>query len=133
MDGDHRPHAIFATLFLPTESVAYVDSWNRDPAQGAHARALYARDVDAAELTRLAEALEGSIRRTSTGQRAAPFSAASEPPARFFPALGHYLWWRDCNRWTVDRLASAHLARGGAGVIFSGQVPGRLLGFHRVA
>jgi len=77
-------------------------AWSNDPARAARARALYARDIDAAKLVELAT------------------------------AHGHYLWFTDCNRWTVERLAKAGLARGGLGVIFSGQVARHLIGFHRV-
>jgi hypothetical protein len=133
MESNYRLDAVFATLFLPTESVAYVASWTADPARTARARALYVRDVDATELRELAEALEGAIRRAPTGQRLHPFAAVSGYSGRFYPAHGDYLWWYDCNRWTVERLAAAHLAHGGAGVIFSGQVARHLIGFRRSA
>jgi hypothetical protein len=132
MESNYRPDAVFATLLLPTESVAYVQTWSSDPAQVAQPRALYEREVDAPTVTALAAALEGTIRRTPGGERPLPFSAVPGYPGRFYPAHGRYLWWSDCNRWTVDRLASAHLARGGRGVFFSGQVAGRLIGFHQI-
>ena len=132
MESNYRPDALFATLFLPTEAVAYVASWNSDPALTARPRALYVRDVDASALAELAAVLEGTIRRSATGERAPAFPAVSGYAGRFYPAYGRYLWFTDCNRWTVERLGSAGLARGGPGVIFSGQVAGRLIGFHRV-
>ena len=52
---------------------------------------------------------------------------------RFYPGAGAYLWWTDCNRWTVDRLAAAGLARRGRGVIFSGQVKNALIDFFMVS
>ena len=132
MDGNHRPDAVFAALFLRTESVAYVESWRDDPARIARARALYGREIDAAQLTSLAEDLEGALRRTDSLVRPAAFPPTPQDAGRFYPAHSQYLWWMDCNRWTVDRLADAHLARGGRGVIFSGQVPGKLIGFVRI-
>jgi uncharacterized protein DUF2459 len=132
MESNYRPDALFATLFLPTEAVAYVASWTTDPARGARARALYERDVDARELSELASVLEGTILHTETGERALAFPAVGGYAGRFYPAHGRYLWFTDCNRWTVERLASAGLAQGGIGVIFSGQVAGHLIGFHRV-
>jgi len=132
MESNYRPDALFATLFLPTDAVAYVASWTTDPARAAHARALYERDVDAAQLARLVAVLEGTIRRSASGERAAAFPAVRGYAGRFYPAHGRYLWFTDCNRWTVERLASAGLAHGGAGVIFAGQVAGHLIGFHRV-
>jgi hypothetical protein len=133
MESDHRPQSLFAALFLPTEAVTYVSSWTTDPARIARPRALYVRDVGASELDSLATALETSIPRDSAGWRSAPFPNVSDYSGRFYRAYGRYLWWSDCNRWTVERLASVHLARGGRGVIFSGQVPGHLIGFRRVA
>ena len=130
MESNYRPDALFATLFLPTEAVAYVASWNSDPVRTARARALYLREIDAVELGKLAAVLEGTIRRSVSGERVAAFPAVSGYTGRFYPAHGRYLWFTDCNRWTVERLASAGLARGGAGVIFSGQVASHLIGFH---
>ena len=45
-------------------------------------------------------------------------------------AHGRYLWTRNCNWWTVKRLAPAALAGRDAGVVFAGQVAGRLHGFQ---
>jgi len=132
MESNYRPDALFATLFLPTEAVAYVASWNNDPARIARGRALYIRDVDAIVLAELASVLEGAIRRSAGGGRAAAFPAVGGYSGRFYPAHGRYLWFTDCNRWTVERLVTAGLARGGVGVIFSGQVASHLIGFHRV-
>ena len=68
----------------------------------------------------------------SRSSRPSPFAPAAGYGGRFYPARGAYLWWNDCNRWTVERLAAAGLARGGRGVIFSGQVARHLVGFRRV-
>jgi hypothetical protein len=130
-DSDYRPWALFATLVLPTASVVYVRGRAGPPAGGG-ARAVYARVVDAATLARLAGALERSVRRGAGGARVAPAPPVPGYAGRFYDAHGTYLWARDCNRWTVDRLHEAGLARPGAGVLFPGQVPGRLLGFAAV-
>lgn len=132
MDGNHHPDAVFAAIFLRTEAVTYVESWQRDPARIARVAALYAREIDATQLTLLAQGLEGTLRRTDSLGPPAAFPQTPRDAGRFYPAHGQYLWWTDCNRWTVDRLSDAHLARGGRGVIFSGQVPGRLIGFTRI-
>jgi len=132
MDGNHRPDVVFAAIFLRTPSVAYVESWREDPVRIAHAAALYAREVDAAQLTSLAEDLEGTLRRSDSLNRPVPFLQTPHDAGRFYPAHGQYLWWMDCNRWTVDRLSDAHLAKGGRGVILSGQVSRRLIGFTRI-
>ena len=136
MEADHRPHAVLAALLLPTESVAYVAGWRSAPEQSSRPRALFRRDLTAPELRRLVGQLEGAIRRTAAGAR-----GPAHPPTqklggafagRFYPARQSYLWWNDCNRWTVDRLAAAGLAREGRGVLLSGQVGARLRGFRQL-
>jgi hypothetical protein len=127
MEQDYRAHAVFATLFLPTESVTYVEGRTQLPGRGA--RSLHSRDVSPMEFLAIVGELESSIVRDSLGQRQSPHPATPGYAGRFYPAVGRYLWWSDCNRWTVDRLAAAGLAVGGRGVVFSGQVPRRLRGF----
>ena len=51
MESDYRPHAVFATLVLPTPTVAYLDGW-ADPPDFRGARAVYARTIDAATVLR---------------------------------------------------------------------------------
>ena len=132
MEGNHWPYALLAALLIPTASVTYVEAWNRMPDARAHARALFVREVSATELRRLLTSLEGSIRREPAGERAAPHPVAAGYGGRFYPSPDAYLWTRDCNRWVVDRLTPAGLARGSRGVLFSGQVPRHLLGFRPV-
>jgi hypothetical protein len=133
MESDYRPHALVTTLLLPSEAVSYLAAWDAPPEQAARPRALYVRDVSADTLRALAASVEGSIRRGAGGGRARAYGSVQGYAGRFYPAHGHYGWWDDCNRWTAERMAAAGLATGGAGVIFSGQVAGRLLGFRRVA
>jgi hypothetical protein len=83
-------------------------------------------------LRALATTLERSIPRSEDGRRVQEYSRVPWFAGLFYPAYDKYLWPRDCNWWTVARLAEAGLARGATGVIFSGQVNGRLLGFERV-
>ena len=126
-DSDYRPHSLIITLLLPSEAVTYVDGWGAAPVRGAGMRQLVLRELTEAELARLATVL------SAWRAEEAPFPAVSGFAGRFYPAPGRYLWWTDCNRWTVDRLAEAGLARGGRGVIFSGQVFGRLRAFRAAA
>jgi hypothetical protein len=140
MESDYRPHSVFAALFLPTESVVYLAAWDTAPDSApARPRALYARTVTGPQLSALVTAVERQIRPASTGgdhrdrARAPAFAPARGYTGRFYPAYGRYLWSNSCNRWTADRLAEAGLARGGRGVIFSGQVAARLAGFGVVA
>ena len=130
MESDYRPHAVLATVALPTASVLYLDGRFDPPSLGG-ARAVYSRTVDATTLHRLIRELERSFQRAPDGTRLAPHAAAPRYGGRFYPAHGRYLWTRNCNWWTVKRLAAAALAGNDAGVIFSGQVSGRLSGFAR--
>ena len=129
-DSDHRPHAVFATLVLPTEAVAYVAGWNRPPSMADGARTVHVRAIDAATLHALAAELERTVVRDESGRRLEPTPPVAGYAGRFFAATGRYLWTQDCNAWTVERLAAAGLARRGAFVVFSGQVAPRLVGFE---
>ena len=128
MESNYWPQSVYATLILPTESVLYLDGRNSPPSF-AGARAVYTRIVDAATLRALLGELEREFRHASDGSRVPPYSGHAGYAGRFFPAYGRYLWTRNCNWWTVERLRAAGLARSGAGVVFSGQVHGRLSGF----
>jgi hypothetical protein len=132
MDSDYRPQSLFATVVLPTESVIYLDGQS-DPPSLVGARAAYARTVDAATLRTLLLDLERSFQRTPLGARLPPYPAVRGYSGRFYSAHGHYLWTRDCNWWTIARLATAGAARSGTGVVFSGQVGGRLRGFAELS
>ena len=132
MEGNRWPHVLLAALFVATGSVTYVEAWNRAPDTGAHARELFVREVTGTELRQLLGSLEGGIRRGSVGERAAPYPIAAGYGGRFYPSPDEYLWTRDCNRWAVERLTSAGLARDGRGVLFARQVSRQLVGFHSV-
>jgi hypothetical protein len=131
LNADYRPHVLFATVVLPTPTVMYVGGYS-DPPRFPGARAVFYRAVDAATLRALLLTLEQSIQRRQDGTRvdAYPRTAAAFT-GRFYPAHGSYLWPRDCNWWTVKRLNEVGLATGPLGVLFSGQVPGRLTAFAR--
>jgi hypothetical protein len=131
MESNYWPHRLFADFFLPTESVEYLEGWDHAPGARDGMRSLYSRTVSAAELQALIVSLERSIRRDSAGNRAAAFPVVSGYAGHFYPAAGYYLFWSDCNRWTVDRLHDAGLAESGAGVLLPGQIPGRLRGFAK--
>ena len=131
LESNYWPHRVFATLFLPTASVTYLAGWPRAPVKSDGMKALWSRSVTSDELTRLYAATEGSIRHKSAQQRQDEYPPASGYRGRFYPAHGYYLFWADCNRWTVDQLHSAGLAESGTGVILSRQVAARLHGFRR--
>ena len=128
MESDFQPQSVFATLVLPTSSVLYLEAHD-DPPSFAGARAVYTRTVDARTLHTLLALLEDVMRHRSSGERELPFSSHEGYAGRFYPAFGRYLWTRDCNWWTVERLRAVGLAGSSSGVIFSGQVAGRLRGF----
>lgn len=128
MESNYWPHAVFAALFLPTESVTYVDGWQRLPVRGY--RSMHVRNVSATELRALASELEASIVRVDGGARSGAYPAVRGYSGRFYPGVGNYLWWTNCNRWTADRLAVVGLASGGRGVLVSAQVASRLEDFR---
>lgn len=132
MESNYRPVALFATVFLPTASVTYVEGWRDTPERAARPRALYVRRVTGAQMRALVAALERTIVRAPDGARGAPYPPATGYAGRFYPAHGAYLWSSDCNRWVVERLRAAGLARSARGVIVAPQVPARLIGFHEV-
>jgi hypothetical protein len=128
--GDTRPHILFASVVLPTASVLYVGA-HPSPPRLEGARAVFVRTVDAATLRALFVTLERSAQRTDDSHRAHPYPRNPWFAGHFYPSRGAYLWPRDCNWWTVARLAEVGLARRPTGVIFSGQVSGRLMGFSQ--
>ena len=84
----------------------------------------------AARLAGILVELERSFQRAPDGTRRASYAAAPGYAGRFYPAHERYLWTRNCNWRTVKRLAAAALAGRDAGVVFAGQVAGRLHGFQ---
>jgi len=130
-ESDFRPHAVFATLFLPTASVLYLAARPDPPPAGA-TEALLERTVDAATVRALLAELERAARRAPDGARLAALAPVPGYRGRFYAAHGDYLWTRNCNWWVVARLTGVGLASAPAGVIFTTQVPARLNGFALV-
>jgi hypothetical protein len=129
-ESDYQPHSVFATLFLPTDAVLYLDA-HPDPPRFGGAEDVYARTVDAGTVRTLLAALERTARRDTSGARLPALAPAPGYRGHFYPAHGRYLWTRNCNWWVVARLAEAGLASAPAGVVFTTQVPARLRGFTR--
>jgi hypothetical protein len=129
MESDYRLHVLFATVFLPTASVVYLEGRRSPPRVSGGAHAVFVRSVDAATLRTLLTMLEGSIVHSSSGTRAAPYPPVPRTAGRFYPAYGDYFLAGACNWWTVRRLREAGLAGDAKGVFFSRQVAGRLRGF----
>jgi len=129
MDSNFWPHALFATVFLPTASVVYLDGWQSAPVQHERVHEIYYRAVSAAQLRDLVTDLERAMPRTRDGQRPAPLASANTRTGRFYPGRECYIFWSDCNQWTVRRLAAAGLATSGMPIVFKQQVAGRLSGF----
>lgn len=127
LESDFRPQVLFATLFLPTEAVLYVQGRSELPRAGGPER-MVVRTVGATALHQLVAHLERYAQRDSAGARLAPFAPTAGYRGRFYPAHGRYLWSRDCNWWTVAQLARAGLANEARGVLFTPQVFTRLQG-----
>jgi len=130
-DSNFWPHALFATVFLPTDSVLYIDGWNSPPRRRGRVQEVYARTVTAKQLRALVITLESAMPRTAAGGRAAALPAVDDRAGRFYAGREFYIFWSDCNRWTVDRLHAAGLADAGTLVVVKQQVAGRLRGFQR--
>jgi len=133
MESNYWPHTIFAAVFLPTPSVTYVDGWKGEPVRTKEMRELYVRYVSAAELARLVKSLEESIVRLPGGERALPYPAVAGYSGRFYPAREFYIFWFNCNAWTVERLRSAGAAGPSRFVFLEQQVRGRLRQFRKVS
>jgi hypothetical protein len=132
MESDYRPHSVFAALLLPTESVSYVCALRAPPSENPYAREVYTREIDAREATLLVTALEREMARPASGARPAAFPPVPEYLGRFYPARDYYIFWNDCNAWTVRMLASAGIGTSPAFVFGEWQVSGRLIGFTRL-
>lgn len=52
------------------------------------------------------------------------------PDSRFYASTAHYSAVHTCNTWTAAALEYAHLSISATGVLFSGQVDGRVSGLH---
>ncbi len=129
MESRYAPWSVFATLFLPTEAVAYVAHHVRAPDQSLGLRALHRRDVSAAEMVTLTTQLERWIVRDHTGARAQAFARVPGYRGRFHRAFGRYSWWRNCNRWTLAQLAVIGASRERTLVVTPAHVLSRLQGF----
>ena len=124
MDGSHGAWSAVTAALYPSRSVVYVQGWAAPPDPKAWGGAkLFSRRILGPELRALAAELDGSFDRTSM------YPATSRYIGRFYASSAHYLWWHDCNFWTVERLNHAGLARTARGVILAGQVASRLVDF----
>lgn len=126
--SDFRIHKVAATLVAPTASVLYLDG-HPDPPHLSGADAVLQATVDASTIQKLLHALEHSVQRTATGKRQPALQPVAGYRGRFYPAHGDYLWNRNCNWWTVARLADVGLSARPMGVVFPSQVLRRVRGF----
>ncbi len=127
-DKDHSAGVSLAAVFLPTESTLYIRGWQNPPSFDVNAKDIYTRAVSAAQLRALIVALEQTIPRTETGERLTPYRNYPN----FYPSREYYLWWNDCNAWTVRTLHQADLAESPFGILFCQQVSGSLKGFRKL-
>ena len=132
MESSYWPHALFAALFLPTPSVVYLDGETMEPHAMRSAKAVWRRTLTASELRRLLLALEQEMTRGAAGERPAPFPPAAGYAGRFYPGRESYIFWSNCNSWTLRALDRAGLGGTPHLVFFSPQVGGRLRDFERL-
>jgi hypothetical protein len=132
MDSKYAPWSIYATLFLPTESVVYLRARSEPPDESS-AVWVYTRKLDAAQANLLTERLEKEFQRDSFGRRLPPYPKAVGYSGTFYRGKAKYIWTHDCNWWTTNKLVQAGLASSSWGVVLASQVSGRVVGFRRIA
>ena len=132
MERNYWPHALFITLFMPSASVVYIHGREQPPTWRQGVRELYARTVKPQQMHALVRQLEQALHRTAAGQRIEPHPQAAGSSDHFYPGREFYIFWADCNRWTVSQLQAVNLAGSNTLVFFDKQVAGRLRGFTPV-
>ena len=132
MESNYWPHALFASAFLPTESVVYLRGLEAPPPDLVPGVECYASEVTGEELRRLLSVLEQAMARPPGGPRPAAFPPVDGYAGRFYPGREYYIFWQNCNEWTVRVLKEAGLGGEPAVVLLSGQVGGGLEGFERL-
>jgi hypothetical protein len=130
MESNYWPHSLFATLFLPTESVAYVRGLDELPEPGVWAEFVRRREVDGRQLRTLLTALEDDFVRTADGRRAGAFPPVEGYAGRFYPGREYYVIWWNCNWWVVRSLRDGGFDVSPTGVFVAQQIEGRLVGFE---
>jgi hypothetical protein len=132
MESNYWPHALLAALMLPTESVSYVCPMSTPPTENPYAREVYIRELDGHAFSKLVGALEQEMLRQPGGSRRSPFPPVTGYIGRFYAARDYYIFWNNCNAWTVRMLSNAGCSTSADFVFSEGQVAGRLAGFQRV-
>ena len=132
MESNYAPHALFATLFLPTESVVYVNSHDAPPTTWGAGGEVFVREFSPEEFRRLVTVLEGEFARGDGGARPPAFAPVEGYGGRFYPGRNLYIYWSNCNTWTVEKLQEAGIEASPLLVILKEQVGGRLGEFRRV-
>jgi hypothetical protein len=130
MESNFAPHVLFATLFLPTESVVYVNAHDAPPTTWGPEGDVFVRDFTPEEFRRLVTVLEGEIVRDADGGRPAAFPPVEGYGGRFYPGRDLYIYWSNCNTWTVEKLQESGIPVSPLLVILKEQVGGRLDGFR---
>jgi len=132
MESNYWPHSLFATLFLPTESVMYVRGLDDLPEEGTWARFVRKREVQGGQARELLTILEEDFVRASNGSRTRAFPPVEGYAGRFYPAREYYVIWSNCNSWVLRELRAAGFDTSPAGVVLEEQIPGRLHEFTSV-
>jgi hypothetical protein len=129
MESNYWPHAVFATLFLPTESVMYVRGLDQLPEAGVWANFVRRHEVDGRQLRTLLMVIERDFVRTEDGARTDAFPPVEGYAGRFHRGREFYIFWSNCNSWVLRMLRDAGLDVSPTGVLIEQQVEGRLVGW----
>ncbi|NJK40237.1 MAG: DUF2459 domain-containing protein [Acaryochloridaceae cyanobacterium SU_2_1] len=130
MQDDWSIPTVLAAAFLPTDSIVYLRDRPAPPTRQDQVRQLYHRQVTAQQLQALVISLEQSFQRTAEGHRLAPYVYASRFKGRFYPGREFYIFWANCNGWTIHHLERLGIAEKGGPILLAEQVGPSLEGFQ---
>ena len=94
---------------------------------------VFVREFSAEEFRRLVTVLEGEFTRESYDERPAAFPPVEGYGGRFYPGRNLYIYWSNCNTWTVEKIQESGVRASPLLVILKEQVGGRLGEFRRAS
>lgn len=121
-------NAVTAGL-LPTSSVVHVAGHAHPPHESQPGHPVYHREFDPAQFRRLLVSIEETFAAPPAEREPLPKNVYR---GRFYEARPAYIFWRNCNSWTLNRLARADDAHSAFGVVTEKSAVERLRGFTLV-